>query len=1211
MQKTVYGGRSAYMRTRRLDQLLLMVRALSMKLQPGVSKSFMLAMKLTIVFLTVAFLQVHANAVSQSVTISGKELSLKKVFSIIEQQTGYVVLSNKKDLEATKPVTLAVFDMPLQQLLNMVFKDQPVNYRLDGTTIVLSRKPMPAPISSLLNTAPPPGIPVDGGVVDSLGRPIAGASVKLLPGNKGTTTNNIGFFSIPNVEHGTYTLEVSFVGYETYRREVIVPPLGVMQVGKIVLKQSTANMEVIEVVATGYQTLPRDRATGAFSTVSSELLSTRVEPSLLTRLEGMVPGLFSKPNGSINLRGLATLYATGSPLIVVDGFPYEGDINYLNPDDILNVTVLKDAAAASIYGTRAANGVIVITTRLGSARQTRINYNSTIFINPKPDASYLELLNSSEVVDLQRDLFNKYHPGFNPNSARYAMPKVTEALYAFEQGQITQAELDATLNDLRSRNGLSQIEDMLMQSSISQKHALSISGGNDKNQFSINLNYIGDRGYTIKTRSENFNVGLNDRAQVFKWLTAEAGIFASLSEVKSAPVSATGFYRRMPYETLKDAQGNYVAWNELKSPTEIARLNSLGLLDESYNPLQELDRYDISSNNNYFRIQGGFNVKFTKYLNLDLKYQTERGSSYSKNYAGPDAWSTANMINNATQIINGEIIKNIPDGGQIIENRGNARSYTARAQLNFDKGFGRDHQVTAIAGAERRAIHNTGTMVHRLGYNDNNLQFLPVDYNKIANLTNTQSIEGTYNYRFNDNNNFTDNQDRYTSFYGNAGYSFKRKYNLTGSVRVDDSNLWGTDPEYRHLPVWSAGASWRISQEDFMDQFSWLNNLNLRVTYGSGGNVARQVGPYLIATSSYFYETEGMATTILNPPNESLRWEKTVTTNFGLDYSILKNRISGSIDYYIRKTTDLLGEKPTDPTNAFPSALINYGSLSNKGIEVAINTVNIRNKDFEWDTRLSFTKNKNVMTDIAPTDQSIYAYVNGFGTQRKGYAMNALFNYRSAGLDPTNGTPLVYDKDGKVVTSYDQNGSIVANLTDVDALVYGGTMDPTYTVGLMNSIRFKKFTFTMMIIANGGNVFRDAIPGILNQFNFSRNLDRRALNYWKKPGDEKIPGMQPAPDLKQTGGTYLDYIWFSTDANTLKADYVKVRNIGLSYDFASAVNRFAKISAANILVQVQNPLSWFRNDKGLDPEAYGISTNGAFRTTPVTPQYMIGLNLTF
>jgi hypothetical protein len=430
-------------------------------------------------------------------------------------------------------------------------------------------------------------------------------------------------------------------------------------------------------------------------------------------------------------------------------------------------------------------------------------------------------------------------------------------------------------------------------------------------------------------------------------------------------------------------------------------------------------------------------------------------------------------------------------------------------------------------------------------------------------------------------------------------------------VRVDDSNLWGTDPKYRHLPLWSAGASWRISQEDFMSNLFWLNNLNLRATYGSGGNTARQTGPYLIVNSGYFYETDGIATNIVSPPNKSLRWEKTITTNIGLDFAVLKNRISGSFDFYTRKTTDLLGEKPTDPTNAFPSALINYGSVDNKGFEIALNTVNIEKKDLSWNSRISFSKNKNRMTEIAPRSALLVEYLQGYGMQRKGYAMNSIFNFRSAGLDPTNGTPMVYDKDGKVVTNYDQNGNIVTKMTDLDGLVYGGTLDPTYTVGFMNSVRFKRFTFTMMIIANGGNVIRDAIPGALNNAAFSRNMDRRALNYWKKPGDEKLPDVQPAPALNSTSDYYVQYLWFATDANTMKADYIKVRNIGLSYDFASHLSKLTKISGATFLLQVQNPFSWFRNDKDLDPEAYSVASDGASRTLPVMPVYMIGVNVTF
>lgn len=1208
MQKTVYGCRSANARIRLLNQRLLMVRTLIGKLQPPGSKPFMLAMKLTIVLLTAALLQVHANAVSQSVTISGKDLPLRKVFSLIEKQTGFVVLSNKKDMDATKPVTLSVFDIPLQQLLTMILRDQPVSYRLDGTTIVLSRKPLDGPGLSI-----PPvvmaGVFVNGAVADSVGRPVSGASVRLLPGNKGTSTTSNGSFSIPNVEAGNYTLEVSFVGYETYRQKVIVPKNNMVYIPIITLRAAKNDLTTVEVLATGYQSLPRERSTGSFSTVSHDVLSTRVEPNILTRLEGLVPGLYMN-NGNVNIRGLATLYGNKAPLYVVDGFPYEGDLSYLNPDDVLNITVMKDAAAASIYGTRAANGVISITTRLGSARQTRINFNSTLFINPIPDASYLNLLNSSEMVDLQRDLFNKYHAPYNPAQMRYAQPKAIEALYAFEAGQITQAQLDATLNTLRSRNGQAQIEDLLLQSSITHKHSLSITGGNAVNQYGINLNYIGDRGYDIRSKDNVINLGLNDKAQIFKWLTGELGLFTNFTTTTSSPIGGLSYYRNMPYEAIKDENGNNIPWNYQKSAAEIKRLTGLGLLDESYNPLDELDRNDSRGYSQYIRVQGGFNIKFSKALNLDLKYQTERGSSYYKNYNSFESWRAANMINNATTIDQGKIIKNIPDGGMIQEGRGDSKSYTARVQLNFDKRFGSNHQITALAGAERRAVLTTSTAVHRMGYNDNSVLTRPIDYEKISNLPKTESIEGNYQYPYDLFNYFRNNEERFISFYGNFGYSFKSRYNLTGSVRVDDSNLFGTDPKYRHLPLWSTGASWRISEEDFMRDMHWLNNLNVRATYGMGGNIARESGPFLQASSRYFSETQAISTNIEYPPNKQLRWEKTVTTNFGVDFGFLRNRINISFDYYLRKTTDLLGEKKTDPTNAFPTALINYGSLTNKGFEIAINTVNIDKGGFQWNTRFTLGHNKNKMTDISLRSESLYSYVDGFGVNRLGYPMNSIFNFRSAGLDPTNGTPLVYDRDGKVVKNYDATGAFVANMNDKDALVFGGTLTPTYTVGLMNSFSYKHFTLTVMIVANGGNVMRDAIPGPINSINFSRNQDRRMLNYWKKPGDENLPDVQPATDLKNNGGVYANYIWFSTDRNTLKADFVKVRNIGLSYDFASHLSRIAKMSSANLLFQVQNPFKWLRNDKGLDPEAYSVNSIGAERTLPVTPTYMMGINVT-
>ncbi len=329
-----------------------------------------------------------------------------------------------------------------------------------------------------------------------------------------------------------------------------------------------------------------------------------------------------------------------------------------------------------------------------------------------------------------------------------------------------------------------------------------------------------------------------------------------------------------------------------------------------------------------------------------------------------------------------------------------------------------------------------------------------------------------------------------------------------------------------------------------------------------------------------------------------------------MDFSVLNNRLSGSVDYYIRKTTDLLGDKATDPTNAFPSALINYGSMSNRGIEFGIHSRNVVGKDFSWNTSLALSFNKNKMTDINLRHPEYYMLVEGWGVNKIGYPMDALFSFQYAGLDPTNGSVMVYDAEGKVVKNYDQSGNVVPNMTDVNALVYSGTLRPKYTSGLTNTFTYKHLSLRVMIIANGGHVMRDVINPIQNSFG-RKNADKRLMNFWRKPGDELNPNTIPAPDLANNGREYYNLIWYAADRNVLKADYIKVRDIAVSYDFAQLLKPLTKMQTAKLTLQVQNPFAWYNNKYGIDPEAYFMAGTYAQRSLPVMPVYSAGLDITF
>ncbi len=1165
-------------------------------------------MKLTIILLTAALLQVSARGVSQTVTYTGKNVSLQTVFNVIKKQTGYTVFCKSDLLIDAGKVSVELRKANIAEAMATVLEGKALAFTVIGKTIVVKEDngSLNSPANKDDNPQEIPGVDINGVVLNEKGSPVEGVSILVKGTRRGTTTNSEGQFSLSGIDEGAILL-ISGVNIESTEIKVE----GKTYLDIRVKTKIGENKEVVVQLNTGYQTISKERATGSYSSIPKELLDSRVETNLLDRMEGLAPGLFIN-KGSVNIRGISTLYGNQAPLYVVDGFPYDGSLGYLNPDDIVSITILKDAAAASIYGTRAANGVISITTRLGTANKLSLKYNNSFFLTPIPDFGYLNLLNSKETVDLQEELFNMRHNDYTIYTKRSAQPKAIEALYQFENGEISQSELDGKLNHLRSQNNTGQIKDYLLQSVLKQQHSVSLSGGSDMNRFILSGNYIGSRGYSRGSSNESINISIRDRVNVFKWLTGEVGAASNFGSSKSSAVDGLGYVRSiMPYEMLKDENGNLLYWNYRKSDYEIQRLISLGLHDESFNPLNEMKEYDGSGRSNYIRWHGGLNVKLIKGFSVDLKYQEERGSNYGKSYYTKNSYMVKNMVDDAATLENGEIVRNIPDGGQIFESRGDWRSYTMRAQLNYENKIGTNHHLTAILGAEKRSVSSTSTNVHKMGYDDDNLKFVSVNYLDIANITPSESINNSFSYKEDQYNYFGASEDRYVSFYANAGYAFKEKYNLTGSVRIDESNLWGSDPKYRYKPLWSVGANWLIHRESFLKDVEWINRLTLRATYGLNGNVAKIVGPYLQAVTSYNPDALAMATDIIYPPNKSLRWERTAVTNIGIDFGILQNRITGSIDFYNRKTTDLLGEREIDPTNAFQTALINYGSLLNRGFEIGLNTVNIQSGKFRWESNLNYSHNDNKMTEISTQYNTVYGYTTGEGIEKIGYPMNSLFNFKYAGLDPTNGTILVYDKEGKVVKNYDDQGAYVANMKDINGLVYSGTLRPKYTVGFTNTFSYGKATLSIFIIANGGNVFRDAVPSLLNRNNFTQNIDKRSLNFWKKPGDEKLPGVIPAPDLDMNGDSYFASLWYAADVNTLKADYIKIRDISLTYDFASLLFNSRDVSSARLLLQVQNPYKWLRNKRGLDPEAYAASSIYAQRTMPVTPTYILGLNFTF
>ncbi|MES2652223.1 MAG: SusC/RagA family TonB-linked outer membrane protein [Bacteroidota bacterium] len=1144
-------------------------------------------MKLTTVILIVATLQVSANSFAQKVSLSKKDATLVEVFSQIKLQTGYDFLFNASTLKDAKMVTIHVKNMELKDALDKIFEGQSLTYTIENKSVVVSKK---AP-SLLERTSARLAIDVKGVVLDQVnGNPLAGASIKIKGSNKGTTTNDLGEFSLQGVDEKAIIV-ISFVGYTS--KEIAANQQSPITIRLAVKPHELAEVSIM--VSTGYQQIPKERATGSYGTVTQKDLVGKLQTNILDRLEGQVTGLTSY-KGAIQVRGRSTLAGTIAPLYVVDGIPYEGQIDAINPSDVVSVNILKDATAASIYGARSANGVIVITTKMGVTGPLRVSYNASTKFTPLPDTDYNNLLSSSEFVDFQQTLF-KLSPG--TISPGLYTNEVRQLFYDRAASKITEAELQTQLNIYRNRDRNGQlVDELLRKNAIDQQHNLSLSGGTAKHRYALSVNYLQEAPFERAQTNDRIGYNFKNSLDITPWLRLDAGVLGSITKADyNNGFSGMGVYTgagKASYLLFKDENGNKLPWYQAKSQTELNRLTGLGLLDESYYPLDELNNQHYQSNDKYQNFNIGANFKLVKGLTFDLKFQKEIGSNFQKQFYSKDSWFVRTMINNATQIKAGEIIQNIPTGGQIKEVRGDRNSHTLRAQLNYNKVEGL-HEIAVIGGAEQRKVSSSSTAMYKVGYDDNSLSFKPIDEKLISRLTNTEALNGTFIYN-NMGTGFFYNENRYVSFYGNASYTYNRRFTASASIRMDQSNLFGTDPKYQYRPLWSAGGSYLISE----NQLEWLDRLSVRATYGINGNIAKQSGPYLTVFDTGINDfINEPASQVTFPPNSGLRWEKTHVTNLGIDFNLFKSALSGSIEFYNKSTTDLLKSRVADPTLGWTELTVNYGDMYNRGVELSLNSRNIKTENFSWRTAMNFSYNKNKLTRIENTNGAPIYYIQA-NQIREGKPLNGLYSIRWAGLDNT-GAPQAYDRNGKLVKSF-------ASLT-LEDLQYAGTTLPPYAASLSNYFKYKNFDLSFMFIYYGGHVMRGMFADYIVGTGISANSDKLTANFWQKPGDELDPSKAPA--FRQNVSANLKNLWLAADKHVEKGDYLKLRDISLGYELPEKAIQKYGMSNMRISCQIQNAWRWAANSQGLDPEVWnGTSTTPSRGTLPATT-YTLGLSVNF
>lgn len=1034
-----------------------------------------------------------------------------------------------------------------------------------------------------------------GTVKDKSGLSLPGVTVRIKDTNAGTVTNADGTFVL-KVPGGMKSgvLIFSFIGMKD--QEVPVTFGGKATPLDITMQDDIELLD--EVVVTGYQTISKERATGSFSMINEDDLKKKVANNILPQLEGKVPGLVIKNNGALAIRGQSTLQGVTAPLIVVDGMPYEGLLTDLNPALIQDVTVLKDAAAASIYGARAANGVIVVRTlEGGTSEKTKINYQGNLVFTTAPNVNDLHLMGTREMLEL-----NKYGVKFNLSSPDEVDPrKYTDPfslmLLRWRDGKVSDAQIDEEINRLSTVNNVAELADFYYRPGFNQQHTLSISGGGDKYGYVASVDYETDSPNNRFQHSHNLGFSLRNNIKFFDWFRADVGLYGQYFTMNNdlGTSSFETMQGRVPsFQSLRDRQTGELAYIPLnnKSPYELKRLKDKGLLDEFYNPVSNLGKETKTQNKANYRANIGLNFDLTHGFGLELRYQGEWGYGKTKDLYRADSYKVRNMVNDAATIDpkTGEITYNVPLGGQMSQGQDGTTAYTLRGQLNYHLDTG-DHYITALAGTEARAIKGTSQYNYFMGYDDTSLGHKTIDANTLNYFQGSESLNGVFSWPYTTYNYLTEIEDRFVSLYANASYSYLSKYDLTGSIRIDQSNLFGTDPRFQYRPLWSLGGSWHVGKESFMDGTQdWLDKLTLRLTYGIGGNVPKDAGPFLTLNAPRFNGLIGdFGSEIKNPPNPTLRWEKTATTNVGVDFGIFKNKVYGSVDVYYKKTTDLLAFRQIDPTNGFDSQLLNYGSLRNFGVEVGLYG-NYDWHGFSWTPALVVSFNDNKLLDVEDDTSSAFDRTKK-AVNIKGKPANSIYSYRGAGLSHDKGLPQYYDATGKVIDY----------VTNIDDLVYSGTIVPTTNIAFTNTLAYRGVSLSFMFTYDGGHVFRSVVPAYISTSALS-NYSVEYANVWKKPGDEQNAGTAPAYTGKEIY-TEDRQAWQNTDASILRGDVIKLRDLTLSYQLPTEWLKPIHAQSARIVLQGQNLFTMGLNRLGVNPEnystlGYGLYGAAAYTYTP-------------
>lgn len=1046
---------------------------------------------------------------------------------------------------------------------------------------------------------------------------LVGAMIAIKDGKstKGTVTDSEGKFLL-SLSADIKVMTVSSMGYET--KKVTLEP----GVSHYTITLHPVNQNLDEFVVTGYQQIDRRKLTAAVTTVKISDETVGAVKNIDQALAGQVAGLSSVTSSGapgspvkIRIRGTASINGVQEPLWVLDGIPLEGNeipaienlndideiyqtsIAGINPSDIENITVLKDAAATAIYGARAANGVIVITTKKGKEGRSIVNVSSKLTYSPTMDIDRLNLLNSDEKVNLELDLLGSDYTYRQSKGGVANILNELGEIDAYKTGgwAALSPEAQQRINRLRVIN--TDWNDILFRDVFNQEHNVSVSGGSDRAHYYASVGYYNEQGNVKGVENERYNITLKGDYKINRYLTIDASVFANQRTQESYMTDAAGFtnpvyYSRManPYFEPFDSNGNYIYDKNVQGrESEVPDFN---IFEERANTLKE--RTDRS-------IMALFGARFdiTSHLKLTTQFGIQHDNYTLTRYAGHDSYAMRKIKEYGTFVIDGERKSIFPDGGMNKVTESHTDQWTLKAMLEWNRRIFDVHDLELMGGTEIRHTETGATTSTVYGYDKRTLTTQPV-------LFPSQSIAESYPLYQE-----IQTENAYASWFATGSYTYHYRYTLGASVRFDGSDVFGVAKKYRYLPLYSFSTMWRAKEEAFLQKVRWIDELSLRASYGLQGNIDKNTSPYLIGQFDKVTVLPGNIEDIIateTAPNPNLKWEKTRNVNVGLNMEFFHNRLRVNVDYYYRRGTDLISSRQLPLETGFSSTTINWASMENKGWEFAVSTTNIKTKNFKWTTMLNLGFNTNKILDESVAE-------NSTNPSREGYPIGAIFAYKTAGIDK-DGYPLFVGKDGSILTAkefFNLNRFGASGLSAEEQrnlYTYMGTSEPKCSGGFINTFEWGNWQLNLNFVFNLGMKVRVQPSYSPVYYDRGLNTNKDILNRWTAANPySSLPGLMTNNVGRSDEYThYEEYNTYSMlDIWVHKQNYCRLQSVRIGYRIPSKLLAPLGITSASLSFEGRNLLVIASDyDNYLDPETMGNPF-----AQPIPKSYIFGLNVTF